>query len=389
MQRREKIALPTMALAMLLLVCLGDTILSVSASTHMIDHGSLSNEGWEGLNPERKVPETSRLSLLTPYGPIRISLLSQNAPLTVNELIKESKRRLKAYNGCEFYRAEARATVGPPYGLIQGSFRKGMKLPKEKEGSRSIQAGDVVILPSSNDFYIALQDHPDWSSAHTVVGIVDDFVTPDLICIQPTLKSIHPTYSTEMQMLKERIDFVLTDDMSEMIMPKFIDVNLMATAMETNEDYEYEYVEDGQKEEPLDQVEERMRSFRKQGDKSKPIRAPATKRNRRTGDSDVWARDGVINNKMVQQGNDRWDDAEDQEAEQDMDIREPSPRHKRPSLVKHVQITEIADDDTIKPPNIKSRRKKRVEKWDLSAQEDEILQEREEGDERDETEEVY
>lgn len=203
------------------------------------------------------LPEARRVSLLTPYGPIRISLFSENSPLTAKALYEESQKREKTCKGCRFYRAEKRAPEGPPYALLQGSFGEAMELPTTKEGSKTIRAGHVVVIPPTKDFYIALQDHPEWSNAHTVVGIVDDFVSTDLICVQWTSTYIHPEFSTEMKMLREPVDFVLTDDMSERIMPKFSHGHIRSMPLENikdgNEEYEYvyEYV-DGPKDKGMD-----------------------------------------------------------------------------------------------------------------------------------------
>lgn len=177
------------------------------------------------------LPETKRISLLTPYGPIHVSLLTKNAPKTTAALIKAAELKSDRCSKCQFYRAEARpkgrGSKGPPYGLLQGSFGKSIPLPTKKEGRRRIVAGDVVVIPPTGEFYIALVDHDEWSNAHTVVGMVDDFVSTDLIAVQVVKTVVHPEYGTEMKIMKSPVSFTLSDDMAEMVMPMYKEGNEM------------------------------------------------------------------------------------------------------------------------------------------------------------------
>ncbi|WPT12830.1 hypothetical protein PSENEW3_00002671 [Picochlorum sp. SENEW3] len=192
------------------------------------------------------LPETKRISLLTPYGPIHVSLLTKNAPKTTAALIKAAALRSDRCSKCQFYRAEARpkgrGSKGPPYGLLQGSFGKSIPLPTKKEGRRRIVAGDVVVIPPTGEFYIALLDHDEWSNAHTVVGMVDDFVSTDLIAVQVVKTVVHPEYGTEMKIMKSPVSFTLSDDMAEMVMPMYKEGNEM---MMMGEEEEEEEEEDG------------------------------------------------------------------------------------------------------------------------------------------------
>lgn len=363
-----------MALLLVLLICLGNLLPTHAAITN---DGSLHMKQRRGKgsrqSSRRYSPETPRISLLTPFGPIRISLLSKNAPLMTKALLEEAKKRKRTCKDCKFYRADDRASTGPPYGLLQGSLGKEMQLPKSKEGSRSIQAGDVVILPPSNDFYIALQDHPDWSSAHTVVGTVDDFVSIDLIGVQPTFRRIHPQFSTEMQMLKDPVDFVLTDDMAEMIMPKFaMGSHIKTRPLEQNDEYEYEYLDDGEEEQYDDQFE-----IDSQGVHGgvENIKAPGTRRKIKPSDQTYG---GINGEDTAGWNNNNSNNKEDDVTGFDRHMqksRQP-PHRQRPGFGSK-QTGVRKQPDIIRPPDIRNGRKKRNDgrstnhEWEQEEQEPE------------------
>jgi hypothetical protein len=149
-----------------------------------------------------------KIALLTPYGRIVVNLDKRNAPEMVNLILKKAKSTHKACRGCQFHRAEARPgrhdpPEGPPYGLIQGSLSKLKKAGNivKKEGTREVKSGDLVMIPGTYDFYIALADHPGWGAAHTVVGQVEDFVVADLIGVQPFTTYKHPTQGALFKLL--------------------------------------------------------------------------------------------------------------------------------------------------------------------------------------------
>lgn len=211
-------------------------------------------------NHRSESSETKRISLLTPYGPIHVSLLTKNAPRTTTALINAAALRSSRCSKCQFYRAEARPKrrdgAGPPYGLLQGSFGKSIPLPTKKEGTRRIVAGDVVVIPPTGEFYIALVDHGEWSKAHTVVGMVDDFVSTDLIGVQAVKTVVHPEFGTEMQIMKSPVSFTLSDDITELVMPAFKDgYDAMAEeenvddSIEDDNDQEYSPSQDQEEEE--------------------------------------------------------------------------------------------------------------------------------------------
>lgn len=52
----------------------------------------------------------------------------------------------------------------------------------------------MAFIPSTSDFFIALGNHPEWGRAHTVFGEVEDFVSTDLIAIQPYHEVKHEKY---------------------------------------------------------------------------------------------------------------------------------------------------------------------------------------------------
>lgn len=69
------------------------------------------------------------------------------------------------------------------------------------------RAGHVAFIPGTPDFYIALIDHADWSTSHTVFAEVKDFVIVDLIAVQWTHEFLHPQYGVPMQMMNVPVEF--------------------------------------------------------------------------------------------------------------------------------------------------------------------------------------
>lgn len=91
------------------------------------------------------------------------------------------------------------------------------------------------MIPGTYDFYIALSDHPGWGSAHTVVGQVEDYVVADLIGVQPLKIYEHPTQGTVMRMLKDKVPFIVTDDISQLVMPRTAIKNAVTIRLGDNE----------------------------------------------------------------------------------------------------------------------------------------------------------
>lgn len=144
-----------------------------------------------------EINSPDRVELLSRYGRIVLKLLSDGAPNACAAV-----RRLAEQRGCincNFYRAEARPNSGkgqppegPPYALLQGKLD--VEARKEQEGKIPIKAGHVAFIPGTNDFFIALEDHPEWGTSHTVFAEVEDFVAVDLIAIQPYREVKHNQY---------------------------------------------------------------------------------------------------------------------------------------------------------------------------------------------------
>lgn len=92
-------------------------------------------------------------------------------------------------------RAEANWTepYGPPYALVQGTFRnvgmqangKMLLTDMPREGAPVVQRGDVCLIGGGPDFFIALADHPEWGNGHTVWGHVEDMEAVDAIARLP------------------------------------------------------------------------------------------------------------------------------------------------------------------------------------------------------------
>ena len=56
------------------------------------------------------------------------------------------------------------------------------------------RAGHVAMIPDTSDFFIALEGHPEWDTSHTVFAEIEDFVSTDLIAIQPYHEVKHEKY---------------------------------------------------------------------------------------------------------------------------------------------------------------------------------------------------
>lgn len=159
-----------------------------------------------------------RIALLTPYGRIILRLLDSNAPNAVASI--ERQAQIQQCDGCNFYRAEARPNVdqgqaltGPPYGLLQG--RMDLPDPIALEGAIPVKAGHVAFIPNTKDFFIALNDHDEWGTSHTVFAEIADFVSTDLIAIQPFHEETNAQFGTVMRMMDAPVDFRLTANVED------------------------------------------------------------------------------------------------------------------------------------------------------------------------------
>lgn len=105
------------------------------------------------------------LLIRTPFGPIPIVLDRSESLDATGKLLDLAARHS---SGGEFIRAEARPAGNPaipgggPYALLQGTF-DGDEMSLPKTGTKTtIRPGDVVLIPSTNAFYIALDSHDGW-----------------------------------------------------------------------------------------------------------------------------------------------------------------------------------------------------------------------------------
>ena len=169
-------------------------------------------------DPFKEATGKDRVALLTPFGRIVFKLLPDNAPKAVAALQAAAKRR--DCRDCKFYRAEARPNeamgqppTGPPYALLQGQLT--LPSPVPLEGRMELRAGHVAFIPGTSDFFIALRDHSEWGTAHTVVAEIEDFVSTDLIAIQWVHEVKHEQYGTVMRMMDTPVTFDITDDVED------------------------------------------------------------------------------------------------------------------------------------------------------------------------------
>ncbi|PRW45096.1 peptidyl-prolyl cis- cyclophilin type [Chlorella sorokiniana] len=142
--------------------------------------------------------------LHTQFGPIKVKLLEQLAPKTTALVWQLAQAR--GCKDCAFYRNEAKPKVGqgPPYALLQGRLPElADKAPLE--GAIEVKMGHVCFIPGTNDFFIAYGDHPEWGTAHTVWGLVDEWFATDFIISQRYKTVTHPEYGTEMRMLLQEV----------------------------------------------------------------------------------------------------------------------------------------------------------------------------------------
>lgn len=56
------------------------------------------------------------------------------------------------------------------------------------------RAGHLAFIPGTSDFFIALADHSEWGKSHTVFAELENWVSTDLIAIQPFHEVTHPEH---------------------------------------------------------------------------------------------------------------------------------------------------------------------------------------------------
>ncbi|WCJ23045.1 peptidyl-prolyl cis-trans isomerase [Euphorbia peplus] len=141
------------------------------------------------------------IGLETAYGMLHVKLLPDCAPRSVAYILE--LLRLRHCAGCQFYRAESRASFwdlqgnhideaayGPPFALIQGTLeaRGAIYNNIETEACPPIQRGSIAWVGSGPDFIISLANHNEWRKKYTVFGFVlaDDMEIIEKIANLPT-----------------------------------------------------------------------------------------------------------------------------------------------------------------------------------------------------------
>ena len=56
------------------------------------------------------------------------------------------------------------------------------------------RAGHVALIPGTEEFFIALSDHPEWGTSHAVWGEIEDWFATDFIAAHDYKESKHPDY---------------------------------------------------------------------------------------------------------------------------------------------------------------------------------------------------
>eukprot|EP01018_Ginkgo_biloba_P035075 Gb_24866 [translate_table: standard] len=145
------------------------------------------------------------VALETQYGTMHIKLFPNCAPLSVAYILELIKVRHCA--GCQFYRAEGRASnwdvegnrilkspAGPPYALLQGTLEAEGTSFKEipKEACPTIKKGAVAWIGGGPDFFISLANHDEWSKKYTVFASVlpEDMAVVEKIVDLPTTSAM-------------------------------------------------------------------------------------------------------------------------------------------------------------------------------------------------------
>lgn len=154
----------------------------------------------------------------TPFGALTVCLDHDLAPTAVHNLLDAARRRVQGW----FERAEARPEIPDapegPYALLQGTFDDTLMSMPQEGTSTTIRAGDLVLIPHTWSFYIALENHDTWATAHSVIGSVTHLTVVDAIVIQSTHEFVHPEYRTTMRMLDDPVHFELTTDLTDIAM---------------------------------------------------------------------------------------------------------------------------------------------------------------------------
>mmetsp|Transcript_5443 Transcript_5443/g.15141 ORF Transcript_5443/g.15141 Transcript_5443/m.15141 type:complete len:208 (-) Transcript_5443:162-785(-) len=89
-------------------------------------------------------------------------------------------------------------------GILQGSLFSMPDPFPAIEGNIGIRRGHVAMIPNTREFFIALRDHPEYGTAHTVWGEVtpESMSVADQIPRLQTREFLHPLYAVPMRILK-------------------------------------------------------------------------------------------------------------------------------------------------------------------------------------------
>lgn len=129
--------------------------------------------------PESVAPITNPIAVIeTTHGNIKIELLADNAPQTVERI--KTLITSKFYDGLTFHRVEPGLLIqgGDPKGTGEGG--SGQTVPPEFQGPRKHIAGAVGMArtpdPNSGDsqFYIMMTSYPSLDGQYTVFGQVTE-----------------------------------------------------------------------------------------------------------------------------------------------------------------------------------------------------------------------
>ena len=115
----------------------------------------------------------------TAEGDIRVRLRKDASPIVAEAF---SSFASKPGASGSFYRSEAVPEPGaidnfggpgPPYALVQGRLDGTHRSDLPRESAPKVRRGHACLIGGGPDFFIAVGNHPEWGSGHTVWGEVD------------------------------------------------------------------------------------------------------------------------------------------------------------------------------------------------------------------------
>ena len=145
-------------------------------------------------------PSEAHVALVTHLGPVRLRLRHGGSPKASAWLQRLAHGAARGCSGCRFYRAEPvppgwgqKWFFGPPYALLQGTFRSDGAAAADQQPSLSreeggvLKRGQLIIIDKGPDFLIGLASHPEWAPSYTHVADVvgEDMAVVDRIMAEP------------------------------------------------------------------------------------------------------------------------------------------------------------------------------------------------------------